>query len=201
MNSTAKAHEPTMEEILASIRRIIADDEAGQPRPALRAVPSPSLDDMFEAEPFAKASDAVDDSGDDEGDILELTDLVARQPAAPLEPPPLKIMEPAPAPPLFPQRRDEERAVTEPGKNSQQAQTTPAARDEGLISREAGRAVASAFGSLNSTVVGQQARTIEDLVQDMLRPMLKDWLDDNLPALVERLVRAEIERVSRGPQR
>ena len=44
----------------------------------------------------------------------------------------------------------------------------------------------------------QNARTLEDLVREMLRPMLKTWLDDNLPGMVERLVRAEIERVSRG---
>ncbi len=44
----------------------------------------------------------------------------------------------------------------------------------------------------------QNARTLEDLVREMLRPMLKSWLDDNLPGMVERLVRAEIERVSRG---
>ena len=43
-----------------------------------------------------------------------------------------------------------------------------------------------------------RARTLEDLVKEMLRPMLKSWLDDNLPGLVERIVRAEIERVSRG---
>jgi cell pole-organizing protein PopZ len=47
-------------------------------------------------------------------------------------------------------------------------------------------------------VLSQNARTLDDLVKDMLRPMLKSWLDDNLPGLVERLVRAEIERVSRG---
>jgi cell pole-organizing protein PopZ len=46
----------------------------------------------------------------------------------------------------------------------------------------------------------QNARTLDDLVQDMLRPMLKAWLDDNLPTIVERLVRTEIERVSRGPR-
>ena len=44
----------------------------------------------------------------------------------------------------------------------------------------------------------QNSRTLDDLVQEMLRPMLKNWLDDNLPSMVERLVRAEIERVSRG---
>ena len=50
----------------------------------------------------------------------------------------------------------------------------------------------------SATVLSGQARTLEDLVQDMLRPMLKSWLDENLPGMVERLVRAEIERVTRG---
>ncbi len=56
----------------------------------------------------------------------------------------------------------------------------------------------SAFNSLANTVLSNNARTLEDLVKEMLRPMLKSWLDDNLPGLVERIVKAEIERVSRG---
>ena len=56
----------------------------------------------------------------------------------------------------------------------------------------------SAFHSLANTVLSNNARTLEDLVKEMLRPMLKSWLDDNLPGLVERIVKAEIERVSRG---
>ena len=60
--------------------------------------------------------------------------------------------------------------------------------------------VDSAFNTLAQTVLIQNARTLEDLVKEMLRPMLKHWLDDNLPGMVERLVRAEIERVSRGRQ-
>ena len=56
----------------------------------------------------------------------------------------------------------------------------------------------SAFNTLAQTVLVQNARTLEDLVREMLRPMLKAWLDENLPGTVERLVRAEIERVSRG---
>jgi cell pole-organizing protein PopZ len=67
-----------------------------------------------------------------------------------------------------------------------------------LLSRETSAAVDSAFNSLAQTVLVQNARTLEDLVREMLRPMLKTWLDDNLPGMVERLVRAEIERVSRG---
>jgi cell pole-organizing protein PopZ len=70
--------------------------------------------------------------------------------------------------------------------------------DRALISNETIAAVDSAFNSLAHTVIGQNARTLEDLVREMLRPMLKSWLDDNLPGLVERIVRAEIERVSRG---
>jgi cell pole-organizing protein PopZ len=70
--------------------------------------------------------------------------------------------------------------------------------DRALISNETVAAVDSAFNTLAHTVIGQNARTLEDLVREMLRPMLKSWLDDNLPSMVERIVRAEIERVSRG---
>jgi hypothetical protein len=67
-----------------------------------------------------------------------------------------------------------------------------------LVSSTTREAVDSAFNALAQTVLVQNARTLEDLVREMLRPMLKSWLDENLPQLVERLVRAEIERVSRG---
>src|SRR6202042_632161 len=67
-----------------------------------------------------------------------------------------------------------------------------------LLSTETSAAVDSAFNTLAHTVLVQNARTLEDLVKEMLRPMLKAWLDDNLPGMVERLVRSEIERVSRG---
>lgn len=70
--------------------------------------------------------------------------------------------------------------------------------DRGLMSSATRSAVDNAFHSLANTVLGNNARTLEDLVKEMLRPMLKSWLDDNLPGLVERIVRAEIERVSRG---
>jgi cell pole-organizing protein PopZ len=74
----------------------------------------------------------------------------------------------------------------------------PRFNGEGLVSSSTSAAVDSAFNTLAHTVLVQNARTLEDLVREMLRPLLKSWLDDNLPGLVERLVRAEIERVSRG---
>jgi cell pole-organizing protein PopZ len=67
-----------------------------------------------------------------------------------------------------------------------------------ILSHSTVSAVESAFNSLANTVLSNNARTLEDLVKEMLRPMLKSWLDDNLPGLVERIVKMEIERVSRG---
>ena len=69
---------------------------------------------------------------------------------------------------------------------------------KGMLSGEADVAIGRAFDTLRHAVLSDNARTLDDLVKDMLRPMLKGWLDDNLPPLVERLVRAEIERVARG---
>ena len=66
------------------------------------------------------------------------------------------------------------------------------------MSGETDAQVSRNFNMLATTVLSNNARTLEDLVKEMLRPMLKTWLDDNLPPLVERLVRVEIERVARG---
>lgn len=70
-----------------------------------------------------------------------------------------------------------------------------------LVSAEAGEHIARSFGALADVFDGVHRPTIEDVAQDMLRPMLQEWLEDNLPTIVERLVREEIERVARGPRR
>ncbi|NDV85133.1 DUF2497 domain-containing protein [Aurantimonas aggregata] len=70
-----------------------------------------------------------------------------------------------------------------------------------IISQEAGARVAASFEDLARAMREDQMRSVEDAVQDMLRPMLQEWLDDNLPRLVERLVREEIERVATGGRR
>lgn len=70
----------------------------------------------------------------------------------------------------------------------------------GLLSEEAGAQVARSFGELAAVFDGVKAQSLEDMAREMLRPMLQGWLDDNLPTLVERLVREEIERVARGPR-
>ncbi|NLS16142.1 DUF2497 domain-containing protein [Rhizobium sp. P40RR-XXII] len=70
-----------------------------------------------------------------------------------------------------------------------------------LMSEAAGAQVARSFEELAAIVDGGPRRSLDELAQEMLRPMLQEWLDDNLPTLVERLVREEIERVARGPRR
>jgi len=240
MTQPAKVQEPSMEEILASIRRIIADDEA---KPAAEKPPSPAVAPAkpekpapapaakapaSEAPPPANpvapkaaapaapppppapdASNSQDDidallNGLDESttpeeirpaspddDVLDLTDEMALpEPPQPsfkkVEPPDdLEFTEAAaravPSPPAF-----EPPPVESPPATQQ------------ILSRSTVSAVESAFNSLAHTVLSNNARTLEDLVKEMLRPMLKSWLDDNLPGLVERIVKAEIERVSRG---
>jgi cell pole-organizing protein PopZ len=105
-----------------------------------------------------------------------------------------------PPPVQPPAAREPESTVPAPPPAA--ASPPPPMRDpppaESLVSTATNASVADAFGSLSRTVFSGNPRTIEDLVKEMLRPMLKVWLDDNLPPLVERLVRAEIERVARG---
>jgi hypothetical protein len=123
-------------------------------------------------------------------DILELTEEME----AAAEPPPAlrridatpDVVE-APAPAPVP--------TVESARRQFREQTGP---ERSLLSSSTTAAVDSAFNSLAHTVLVQNSRTLDDLVREMLRPMLKAWLDDNLPNMVERMVRAEIERVSRG---
>nr|WP_246333587.1 DUF2497 domain-containing protein [Aureimonas mangrovi] len=72
---------------------------------------------------------------------------------------------------------------------------------DALTSERTGELVGASFGELAEAIREGHMRSLEEMAQEMLRPMLTDWLDDNLPKLVERLVREEIERVARGPRR
>ena len=207
MTQPAKGQEPSMEEILASIRRIIADDdstksppkaaEAAAPPPRLAPAPPPRVPAPA-PEPERKEDDidsmlaqlrpAPHAAEEPASDILELTEQMATPPEETafrtIDGQQDVVFEDRPPPPPAP------RPVEEPRR---------AASDEGsLISAATSAAVDSAFNTLAQTVLVQNGRTLEDLVREMLRPLLKTWLDDNLPSMVERLVRAEIERVSRG---
>jgi uncharacterized protein len=133
-----------------------------------------------------------------DGDVFELTDDMA---VAPPEPPP------APLAAFHKIEGDDDlefsetaasRAVHRQPMFEPPPFETASPPQQQILSRSTVSAVESAFNTLANTVLSNNARTLEDLVKEMLRPMLKSWLDDNLPGLVERIVKAEIERVSRG---
>jgi len=71
---------------------------------------------------------------------------------------------------------------------------------QSILSERAERKVAASFGELSEAFAARSQKTFDEMAQEMLQPMLRDWLDNNLPVLVERLVREEIERVARGSQ-
>ncbi|HKS60229.1 MAG TPA: DUF2497 domain-containing protein [Xanthobacteraceae bacterium] len=221
MTQAAKAQEPSMEEILASIRRIIADDDGAkkpEAKPEAKAEPKapPPPPKPVPPPPAAMKQDDIDAMlaglGDPEPepapptparerapepDVLELTEAM-QAPATPAfrtidaqqdvvfdE---ASVSEPPPPPP--PRAAEPPRAAPPP--------RPPMMAEPDIMSSATAAAVDSAFNALAHTVLVQNAKTLEDLVKEMLRPMLQHWLDNNLPTLVERLVRQEIERVARG---
>jgi uncharacterized protein len=243
-----------MEEILAAIRRIIADEggpEAGKPvEVSAQGAPAPanakgglSRDEIEAIATRVEAakpvevltlSDVVEPTEQKSARPVELaTPKPPREPKGfgaidPVEnlfrdeiernPPPSsmerslatpltrdeheKVPTPAPAPAAAKPARPTPQATHEPQKGAAMAaKITPPPSiidDPALMSPAATAAVSAAFNSLASTILSKDARTLEDLMREMMKPMLRSWLDDNLPGLVERLVRSEIERVSRS---
>jgi uncharacterized protein len=228
MTQAAKAQEPSMEEILASIRRIIADDDAAKtpakaaepakpaaapraaapppaPRPAAAAPPpaapaagaANSQDDIdamfgsFDAPNTAPAAEPEPEPEAAQPDILDLTEAMEASAAEPagfqtIDGQADVVFNESTPPPVA-------NTVTEARRQFQQSMP-----DRSLLAASTTAAVDSAFNTLAQTVLVKNARTLDEMVAEMLRPMLKAWLDDNLPGMVERIVRDEIERVSRG---
>ncbi|MBA3041676.1 MAG: DUF2497 domain-containing protein [Alphaproteobacteria bacterium] len=96
---------------------------------------------------------------------------------------------------------DVEAATTSEPMSAAPARTETGQDLKALVSAATIEQVSRSFGELAAAIDGQQRRSLDEMAEEMLRPMLQEWLDDNLPTLVERLVREEIERVARGPRR
>ena len=205
--------EPSMEEILASIRRIISDDDKemeaatqqneGAPEvkdelveEEVGAIPEPEPVSEPEPEPEPApelSAEAIDD--DDDDDILDLTDMEAPDPEPLFEEQAYKEVEPEPvAPPVS------------PSPPPPSAPTPPAAN---LVSPPQAGEASGSFERLTEKLnedyselpIGNGAVTLEGLTRELVRPMLKEWLDQHLPMTVERLVREEIERLVMQSQR
>ncbi len=203
MSNTKDQQEPSMEDILASIRRILSEDEVEEApaKPAAAVAPAPS--------PAAPPAENAPEPEDE--DVLELDESMVMVETSPsvaaaaegaseldggshfaaeadfdamLEPEPTKEVRPmfAPAP--------------------MQAEPELDPEPEGLLAPSVAEASTAALSELARAVarergvgLGTRGITLEDMVRDIMRPILKDWLDQNLPFMVERIVRKEIERM------
>jgi uncharacterized protein len=201
----AKAgNEPSMEEILASIRRIIADDSVGTKRDEAYVAPPPPAPPVQVAPTPVEVAPApppvIDEPDADVLDLAEVAtvasdiddlqmvglkedDLEDELEGTPVSIDPTPIAAPVLVAPLAP---------LPPVENVN-------AMSEHILRKETGGLVANAFAQLSrQSAMPAPGRTIEDMMVEILRPMLADWMDSHLPSIVERLVKAEIERVSRG---
>ena len=197
--------EPSMEEILASIRRIISDDDDQSKTEETQIDPDPAeSDEPIEEQELEQAPSStdvvapavepeVDDDDDDE--VLDLTDMDVADPeplfeqqayqapvplvAAP-EPPP-----PAPPPPA--PQHDRDKLVSTPQASETIDEFTKLGN--------------KLYEDVRELPIGNGAVTLEELTRELVRPMLKEWLDQHLPITVERLVREEIERLVMQSQR
>ena len=200
------AQEPTMEEILASIRRIISEDDAPAETaaaPATEPAPEPEPEAVEISPAMMDETPSVQEPAASDEDVLELTDRYEAPDAehigdldiAPVEPEPVFAAEPEP----FPDAAPASAPVV-------QARAPEPASDDGLVGATAATATASAFAGLAASLrqpeqaafSGGTGPTVDDLARQLLRPMLKEWLDANLPAIVEAQVRKEVERIARS---
>jgi len=193
--SDTNAQEPTMEEILASIRRIISEDDAPA-APKAAPAPAPAHTVLDAALPPGPPPTPVHEveayEAPPEDDVLELTEPLSLEPEPTYSPPPPVYEPPAPA---YERMGDLDFAAPSPPP----AAAPSYAHDDYLVGDPAAGAAASHFSQLSRTIAApSDGRTLEDIVVAVLRPMLKDWLDRYLPQIVEAKVQAEVERISRS---
>jgi cell pole-organizing protein PopZ len=222
MNDPKTQQEPSMEEILASIRRIITEDE-------------PAKEDQAEAPPVEQDSDVEQESED----VLELTEI-AEDSAEEVASIPEPVEEPedepedelaaeeidfdAPVEPMAEEEIDFDAPLAEPEDDLELREEAEIPEelpvmaappvsvaptiDYALIGEKPAGSTTGSLASLVAAVdraeggaqLGDANRTIEDLVKEVMRPMIREWLDENLPGLVDRVVRREIERLSRSAE-
>ena len=195
MADPKSANDPSMDDILASIRKIISDDEArAQVTSQQAAAQSGGRPSATPPRIGPEGEPKLHGAGRD--DVLLLTDLI-EEPKSDTVPPPIPLP-----------RIDPVRAAEMPQPSIEPVRSA----DSTLVGGGAATTTATAFSRLNQAVqdsvptpaapdpgpvVGTGGKTVEELVKETLRPMLKEWLDQNLPQLVERYVEREIVRLTR----
>ena len=235
---STEAQEPTMDDILASIRRIIAEDNekeappsqdaaaqnieaqergADQPAEAVASQPAPQVQSKPAQQPpasvqaaaprTAQPSSAQPTGGgqafvmerqaeeDEDGEVLVLNNLLENAKAA-ARPMPKRPNSTNPGAARPGARQGKQGLPATPnGKLSRQ-------EEERLLSATTESLGTAAFATLERAVrMGRAGETLEDVVRNLLRPMLRGWIDQNLPGLVERMVQSEIQKIVSGARR
>jgi cell pole-organizing protein PopZ len=203
MSDAKSPHDLSMDEILATIRRIIAEDEKSSTSPPSAAAAKPggsrAAETMAETATATLEADGVlelTDAIEDDGTVRRLALLGERGAEPPAPPPPLPPLEAATAEP---------KPEPEPAADAAPLQAVAeqgGSGDERLVSDITSLAAAAAFARLASTPRGRREpppmlgdQPLDEVVRDLLRPLLRTWLDENLPGIVERLVEAEIAKI------
>jgi cell pole-organizing protein PopZ len=208
MSTPSAQQEPTMEEILASIRRIISEDaEAAKPAVSVAAAPAPVAAPAAVPQPVVVQAPAPVER---EPEVLELTNIVMDDGTVGREREPDPIPEPPrrrPAPRLEPEPIPEPRVsrrapAAEPRYMRNQSDLDMVEKDDGILSSQASSAINNAFGMLSrERDVSVSGASLEDIVTQIMKPLLAQWLDEHLPEIVERVVQQEIERAARSSGR
>jgi len=194
----AMPNEPSMEEILSSIKRIIAEEDGPAPRAprksaAARRVENGGADGGKAVEQGEPGLEPADDH------VLELTDALPGEDAAEEEEPVMAAPTPTPAPAAKP------KAEPKNGGARTRAAVVPppaaaSAGDPALVMSDApAKAARESLIHLSQLLIQPEdgpSNTLEGLVREMLRPMLKEWLDARLPDMVEAMVKREIDRIT-----
>ncbi|MGR9156403.1 DUF2497 domain-containing protein [Rhizobium leguminosarum] len=169
-----------------ALREIPSGFRQPEPQPAVMPEPPRAVAPQPQPQPVFPAAAAP------------VQHVAIQQPAEPVltETPGVAVAEPAPAVETAPPAMEPAQSSTERFLPSVLDEVQPT-----LLSEDAGLQISRSFEELAAAIDGAERRSLDEIAEDMLRPMLREWLDDNLPTLVERLVREEIERVARGPRR
>lgn len=201
----AQREEPSMEDILSSIRKIIqSNDDSGEDASApAEVVDEPVVEEVVAHEPVetapVKATRAEPAPEFKADPIQQSASVTAEQSAVSdqgeLTSAPERAREVVSTPETPVAQSEIVEAVA-----SEDVANTQTSVNSALISAGPKAKVAASFAQLNEAITASSSQSLEEMANDLLKPMLQEWLDNNLPGLVEKLVREEIERVARGGQ-
>lgn len=188
--------EPSMEDILASIRRILAEEEEEEggeevaaapestPEPELAPIPEPEPEPMPEPEPVMAAPEPAPVTAAPEPEPV----MAAPEPAPP----------PPPPPPPMPSEMEEILELTPDMVAAPELVSSPTFQSGADMLSELAKAI---LDQRDMSVGGSRDITLETMVREMLKPILREWLDRNLPYLIERLVKKEIDKMINRAER